>query len=541
MDRQYAVLGYDKVIGLLAERASSFLGAAEALALLPASRPDEIRGWLAETAEAVSFIMRKGSPGVGEFGDISRELGYAEKGGSLTMAQLLSVATHMAAARKAAAFLKGGVDAPILAGMASVLSVHKDSEDRITSSILSDSEMADGASPELRRIRRQIGVQNENIRAQLNKFVTSAAYRDVLQDQIITQRDGRWVVPVKSDSSRQVPGIIHDRSKGGATVFIEPQSVVNANNALRELGIEEEREIDRILAELSALIAEIAEGLRVNQEMLTRIDFIFAKGLLACDMKANEPAIHEGHTLEIVNGRHPLIDRNAVVPVSLTLGIDYNTLIITGPNTGGKTVTLKTVGLFVLMARAGLHLPASRATIPAVKSVFADIGDEQSIEQSLSTFSSHMKNIVEIVGKADSESIVFLDELGAGTDPTEGAALAIAILETLGRRGCLIMATTHYTELKKYALAATGVENASMEFDVDTLSPTFKLRVGLPGRSNAFDISRKLGLPEHVVARAAESMDSGSIAFETDIEQAAANRQAADAARLGAERALAEI
>jgi DNA mismatch repair protein MutS2 len=258
-------------------------------------------------------------------------------------------------------------------------------------------------------------------------------------------------------------------------------------------------------------------------------------------MKANEPEINEGQSLEIVSGRHPLIDRSTVVPVSLTLGTGYNTLIITGPNTGGKTVTLKTVGLFVLMARAGLHLPASRATIPAVKNVFADIGDEQSIEQSLSTFSSHMKNIVEIVDKADSESIVFLDELGAGTDPTEGAALAISILETLGRRGCLIMATTHYTELKKYALAASGVENASMEFDVDTLSPTFKLRIGLPGRSNAFDISRKLGLPEHVVARAAESMDSGSIAFETVIEQAEANRQAADAARLSAEQALAEI
>jgi DNA mismatch repair protein MutS2 len=454
----------------------------------------------------------------------------------------------MSAARGASSFLGSGAAddgdrsaTPILSGIGSALSVHREIEDRIRTSILSESEMADGASAELRRIRRQIGVQNENIRTQLNKLVTSPAYKDALQDQVITQRDGRWVVPVKPASAKQVPGIIHDRSKGGATVFIEPQAVVNANNELRELDIKERREIDRVLAELSGLVAEISEELRLNQDMLTRIDFIFAKGLLACDMKANEPVMSEDLTLEIVNGRHPLIDPEAVVPVSLTLGDGYNVLIVTGPNTGGKTVTLKTVGLFVLMARAGLHLPASRAVMPAVKNVFADIGDEQSIEQSLSTFSSHMKNIVDIVKKAGKGSIVFLDELGAGTDPTEGAALAISILETLGKRGCLVMATTHYTELKKYALAADGVENASMEFDIETLSPTFRLRVGLPGRSNAFDISRKLGLPEYVVARAAEGMDSGGIAFESVIEQAESDRRMAAAARADAERALAGI
>jgi DNA mismatch repair protein MutS2 len=563
MDREYAVLEYDKVRGLLAERASSALGAAEAAALLPAVNTAEIERRLAETAEAVSFIMRKGTPGLGEFGDISGALDYAEKGGVLTMAQLLAVAAQMAAARRAASFLKGGAAGAVayadsdpgeagghgargarassLAEIASVLFSGKDIEDRITSSLLSESEMADGASAELRRIRRQIGVQNENVRAQLNKLITSAAYRDVLRDQIITQRDGRWVVPVKTESVKQVPGIIHDRSKGGATAFIEPQAVVNANNALRELGIEEKREIERVLAELSALVSEVSDGLRLNQEMLARLDFIFAKGLLACDMKANEPEISAGRVLEVVNGRHPLIEPRDVVPVSLTLGKEYHTLIITGPNTGGKTVTLKTVGLFVLMARAGLHLPASRAVSPAVKSVFADIGDEQSIEQSLSTFSSHMKNIVGIVRKADSDSIVFLDELGAGTDPTEGAALAISVLDTLGRRGCLVMATTHYTELKKYALVTDDVENASMEFDVETLSPTFRLRIGLPGRSNAFEIARKLGLPEDVVARAAGSMDSGSIAFETVIEEAENDRRAAEAARADAERALAVI
>jgi DNA mismatch repair protein MutS2 len=575
VDGRYAALEYDKIIELLAERASSALGAAETRALTPAANADEISNRLEETAEAVSFIMRKGTPGFGEFGDISGALGYACRGGSLTMEQLLSVAVHLSAARRAASFLKGDAgkggahgdgtdgggadgdapgtpdgfggpdrnapDAPILRGMATALSVHRDVEDRITSSILSGSEMSDGASPELRRIRRQIGVQNENIRAQLNKLITSPSYRDVLRDQIITQRDGRWVVPVRAESAKQVPGIIHDRSKGGATFFIEPQAVVNANNALRELEIEEAQEVARILAELSASVAEIAGELRVNQNVLTRIDFIFAKGLLACDMKAGKPETGEGRVLEIVNGRHPLIDPAAVVPVSLTLGGDYNVLIITGPNTGGKTVTLKTVGLFVLMAHAGLHLPASRAVIPAVKGVFADIGDEQSIEQSLSTFSSHMKNIVGIVGRADRESIVFLDELGAGTDPAEGAALAISILETLGRRGCLVMATTHYTELKKYAIATDGVENASMEFDVGTLSPTFKLRIGLPGRSNAFEISRRLGLPEYIVDRAADSMDSGSVAFETVIEQAETDRRRAEEARQEAERALAAI
>ncbi|MDR2162944.1 MAG: hypothetical protein LBO70_03260, partial [Clostridiales Family XIII bacterium] len=550
MGRQYSVLEYDKILRLLAEHASSALGAAEAEDLLPAVHPDEIRRRLAETAEAVSFIMRKGTPGIDEFGNISGTVDYAEKGGSLSMAQLLAVTVQMAAVRGAMSFLKesagddgagGGVATPILFEIASAMTLHKDTEDRIRSSILSENEMADGASPELRHIRRQIGVQNENIRTQLNRLITSASYRDILQDHVITRRDGRWVVPVKSESAKQLPGIIHDRSKGGATVFIEPQAVVNANNALRELDIEEKREIDRVLVELSSLISDISDELRMNQDMLTRLDFIFAKGLLACEMKANEPVICEDLILEVVNARHPLIYQGSVVPVSLTLGKDYSALIITGPNTGGKTVTLKTVGLFVFMAGAGLHLPASRAVIPAVKDVFADIGDEQSIEQSLSTFSSHMKNIVEIVRKAGKGSIVFLDELGAGTDPTEGAALAISILETLVRRGCLVMATTHYTELKKYALAADGVENASMEFDVKTLSPTFRLRVGLPGRSNAFEIARKLGLPESVVARAAESMDSGSIAFETVIEQADADRRAAEKARVDAEHSLAEI
>jgi DNA mismatch repair protein MutS2 len=357
------------------------------------------------------------------------------------------------------------------------------------------------------------------------------------------------VVPVRQEHRQKVAGLVHDQSKGGATVFIEPQAVVESNNKLRELEIEEEREIERILAELSSYVGNMADAILVNQEMLVKLDIIFAKGRLACDMDAVRPVIEgEGAQgadsvgiLEIVAGRHPLIDAKRVVPVSLSIGGDYRTLIITGPNTGGKTVTLKTVGLFILMAQAGLHLPAERARIPKVGEVFADIGDEQSIEQSLSTFSSHMRNIVDIVNRAGPGSFVFLDELGAGTDPTEGAALAIAILEALSEKGSLVLATTHYTELKKYALATDGAMNASMEFDVETLSPTYRLRIGTPGRSNAFEISRKLGLPSYIVDRAEASMGSEDIKFDEVIESVETDRIIAERERAAAEEGLAAL
>ena len=537
MKRIYSVLEYDKILSMLSERTSSALAAAEALSLKPAAHQHVVSERLAETAEAVSVIMRKGTLSLGEFGDIRRALVYAEKGGSLTMAQILDVARQMGVARRAALFLGADIPpSPLLNSIRGALMTDRYLEERITAAILSDTEMASGASPALRGIRRSIALKNDAIRAQLDRLIASHAYREILQEQLVTIRDGRYVVPVKQEHRHRLPGIVHDQSKGGATLFIEPQAVVELNNKLRELELEEAREIDRILAAFSADVGAVSDALRLNQELLTRLDFIFAKGCLACDMKAVLPEIDGKGQLEIVSGRHPLIDPAVVVPVSLDLGIDYHTLIITGPNTGGKTVTLKTVGLFLLMAAAGLHLPASRAKIPLMPGVFADIGDEQSIEQSLSTFSAHMKNIVGIVRKARAGDYIFLDELGAGTDPAEGAALAIAILETLRDRGCMVLATTHYTELKKYAVAAEGVENASMEFDVETLSPTFRLIVGMPGRSNAFEISRKLGLPEALVSRAADHLDTGSIAFETVIEQAELDRRAAAAAREEAER-----
>ncbi|MDR2610416.1 MAG: Smr/MutS family protein [Clostridiales Family XIII bacterium] len=554
----FRVLEYDKITALLAERTAGRAAASIASALLPAMDSREINARQDETAEAVRVIMKKGSLPLGEYGDVTTNAVFADKGGTLTMEALLGVARHLNVVRVALSFLSSDIDVasiPLVQSIAGIMTAHPQLEERIKLSILSDTEMADSASPELRRIRREQAKQGDSIRAHLNKLITSAAYRDVLRDQLITMRDGRYVVPVRQEHRQKIAGLVHDQSKGGATVFIEPQAVVESNNKLRELEIEEEREIERILAELSSYVGHMSDALLANQEMLVKLDLIFAKGRLACDMDAVRPQIGtqgdgssvssgtktpgtggtETDFLEITAGRHPLIDADKVVPISLSIGGDRRTLIITGPNTGGKTVTLKTVGLCILMAQAGLHLPAEKALIPQVNEVFADIGDEQSIEQSLSTFSSHMKNIVEIVKSAGPGSFVFLDELGAGTDPTEGAALAIAILEALREKGALIMATTHYTELKKYALQAEGAINASMEFDVETLSPTYRLRIGTPGRSNAFEISRKLGLPAYIVERAEASMDAESIRFDDVIESVEADRRVTERERAAAE------
>ena len=375
--------------------------------------------------------------------------------------------------------------------------------------------MSDNASSELRSIRRSIGRQNEAIKNKLNHILNSSDNRTYLQDSIVTMRDGRYVIPVKQEHRARFPGIVHDQSKAGATLFVEPQVIVNLNNELRELEMAEEAEIARILAELSASVAEHFHDIKNNQEILIQLDFIMAKGKFSCRMKAEEPHINEDGYLLIREGRHPLIDEKKVVPINVSIGKDYRTLVVTGPNTGGKTVTLKTIGLLALMAQSGLHIPASsQSQIPIFDDVFADIGDEQSIEQSLSTFSSHMKNIVRIAEEADADSLVLLDELGAGTDPTEGAALAIAILENLYKRGAMTAATTHYNEIKKYALSTDGVENASMEFNVETLSPTYRLTIGIPGKSNAFEISKKLGLSETLIDRAGQLIERGDIEFE---------------------------
>lgn len=510
------VLEYNKIIEMLKAQANSQMAKERLAALLPETEIHRIRDGLAETSEAVTVIVKKGALPLGEIYDINSALHFARKGGTLTMRQLLQILYNMKVTGNVITFLKSDLEyLPIIMGMSEVLVAFPKLAERIDRSILSEDEMADSASPELRNIRRSIARQNEAIRSKMNHILNSSDNKTFLQDAIVTMRDGRYVVPVKAEHRAKMPGIIHDQSSSGATIFIEPQVIVNLNNELRELELAEKAEIERILAELSSAVAEHFHDLINNQKILIELDIIFAKGKLSCKMQAEEPSINEEGFLDLRLARHPLIDPKKVVPINLSIGKEYQTLVITGPNTGGKTVTLKTAGLLAMMAQSGLHIPAaSTSSLPIYREIFADIGDEQSIEQSLSTFSSHMKNTVYLVEKAGSSTLVLLDELGAGTDPTEGAALAIAILERLAAQGAHTIATTHYNELKKYALSTEGVENASMEFNVETLSPTYRLSIGVPGKSNAFEISKKLGLPGKIIDRANQLIEKGDIAFE---------------------------
>lgn len=510
------VLEYNKIIEMLKAQANSQMAKERLAALLPETEIHRIREGLAETSEAVTVIVKKGALPLGEIYDINSALHFARKGGTLTMRQLLQILYNMKVTGNVITFLKSDLEyLPIIMGMSEVLVAFPKLAERIDRSILSEDEMADSASPELRNIRRSIARQNEAIRSKMNHILNSSDNKTFLQDAIVTMRDGRYVVPVKAEHRAKMPGIIHDQSSSGATIFIEPQVIVNLNNELRELELAEKAEIERILAELTSAVAEHFHDLINNQKILIELDIIFAKGKLSCKMQAEEPSINEEGFLDLRLARHPLIDPKKVVPINLSIGKEYQTLVITGPNTGGKTVTLKTAGLLAMMAQSGLHIPAaSTSSLPIYREIFADIGDEQSIEQSLSTFSSHMKNTVYLVEKAGSGTLVLLDELGAGTDPTEGAALAIAILERLAAQGAHTIATTHYNELKKYALSTEGVENASMEFNVETLSPTYRLSIGVPGKSNAFEISKKLGLPGKIIDRANQLIEKGDIAFE---------------------------
>ena len=510
------VLEYNKIIEMLKAQANSQMAKEWLAALLPETEIHRIREGLAETSEAVTVIVKKGALPLGEIYDINSALHFARKGGTLTMRQLLQILYNMKVTGNVITFLKSDLEyLPIIMGMSEVLVAFPKLAERIDRSILSEDEMADSASPELRNIRRSIARQNEAIRSKMNHILNSSDNKTFLQDAIVTMRDGRYVVPVKAEHRAKMPGIIHDQSSSGATIFIEPQVIVNLNNELRELELAEKAEIERILAELTSAVAEHFHDLINNQKILIELDIIFAKGKLSCKMQAEEPSINEEGFLDLRLARHPLIDPKKVVPINLSIGKEYQTLVITGPNTGGKTVTLKTAGLLAMMAQSGLHIPAaSTSSLPIYREIFADIGDEQSIEQSLSTFSSHMKNTVYLVEKAGSGTLVLLDELGAGTDPTEGAALAIAILERLAAQGAHTIATTHYNELKKYALSTEGVENASMEFNVETLSPTYRLSIGVPGKSNAFEISKKLGLPGKIIDRANQLIEKGDIAFE---------------------------
>ena len=540
MNTTEITLEYDKVLEMLAERAVGELAREACRKLEPSVDQSSLKRMRTETDDAVSVCLRKGTPPFSNIPDNKGILSYAEKGGSLTPGQLKSVAWALGSAKSIRKFLTSDIpeDVAYIRGLADTLVPLEGLERRITDAIVSDTELADGASAELRRLRRAIERQNEKIRGSLARFITGRDYEDILMDKVITMRNGRFVLPVKQEQAARFQGIVHDRSKGGATVFIEPQIIVDMNNGLRELELEEQAEIDRILAEISAEAGMSAEVIRENQEGLVRLDFIFAKANLSLDMKACPVSLSADRMIDIENARNPLIAAGDVVPVSIRFGEEDRLLVITGPNTGGKTVTLKTIGLFLLMAHSGLHVPASRASLPLADCVFADIGDEQSIEQSLSTFSSHMKRIVEILKSASADSVVLLDELGAGTDPMEGAALAIAILETLRARGCLVMATTHYTELKKYAIGTEGVGNASMEFDLATLSPAYRLNMGNPGRSNAFEIASRLGIDKEIVARARDLLDAETLYFDDVMEQIELDR--ADAAKYLAEAKLSE-
>ena len=513
----------------------------ECLKILPLTDAEDIRELQAQTTAACHLVTLKGTPSFGDVKDICASLDRADRGGCLTTAELLRVAGVLRSARLVKAYADGN-STTCLDDLFFDLTGNRYLEDRITHSIISEEEIADAASHELADIRRHMRIQSAKVKESLQKIISNPFYAKFLREPIVTLRSDRYVVPVRSEYKNEIPGLIHDVSSSGGTFFIEPVSAVNANNALRELLIREQKEIERILAELSAEAASHRENIERDYKTLIRLDVIFAKARLSFNMKAMEPGIRTDGKLELKRARHPLIDRKHVVPISVRLGDDFDTMVITGPNTGEKTVTLKTIVLMTMMAECGLHLPVDDGSYVSVyETVLADIGDEQSIEQSLSTFSSHMKNIVEIINICDSSSLVLFDELGAGTDPAEGAALAIAIIEFCRKMGARIAATTHYAELKVYAIRTKGVTNASCEFDVQTLQPTYRLLIGVPGKSNAFAISRRLGLPEDIIDDARSTVNENDQNFEDVLSQLDEQRQQMEQAKIEAEQMRLEV
>lgn len=530
------VLEFDKIKGRLRDKASSELGKKLVDALSPSTSFDEIETWLSETTEMNSIVLTSGSFPIGPFIDMGVYLKRAAIGSFLYPSELLEVSDTLRTARRVKQHLKKSntpdIRYPIFHEYGEQLTSFKPLEDRINISIIGENEVSDQASHALGSIRRQIDKKNQAIRNKLNHIITSDTMQKYLQDSLVTIRDDRFVVPVRAEHKSHMKGIVHDRSSSGNTLYIEPMAVVELNNDLKELRLKEKAEIEKILTEITAEIFEIEEGMKVNQEVLKHVDFCVAKGKLSVDMRGMAPALIDERRIKLRNARHPFIDPKDVVPSNVWLGDEFTTLLITGPNTGGKTVTLKTVGLLVLMTQAGLHIPVDHGTEMSVFSnVFADIGDEQSIEQSLSTFSSHMTNIVSILENVDRDALVLFDELGAGTDPTEGAALAMAILSKLYNQGIRTLATTHYSELKHFAFSKPGVENACVEFDVETLSPTYKLLIGVPGKSNAFEISKKLGLKDEVIASARALVDSDNIEFEEILSSIENSRKDAEVER----------
>ena len=541
--RSAKILEFDKIRNQLAENCVSESGKAIANELQPSDNLLEVEQMLRETEEARSIMGTSGSMPVPYFTNPSNLLHLARIGGTLPPKGLMDIAQLLRAARTVKEMLMTDrEDVQLLSGLAMGLSELRQIERDISNAIISEDEIADQASPELASIRRKKRSCNDRVRERLNSLIHSATYQKYLQEAIITVRADRYVLPIRQEYRSMVPGIVHDQSSSGATIFIEPMSVVEIGNELKQLTAAEKVEIDRILLSLSAQIAPEAQSIENNIQILSKIDFIFAKGLLGQQMEAVTPRMNAEGRLDIRQGRHPLIDPQQVVPLDIRLGKDYNTLIITGPNTGGKTVTLKTTGLFSLMAQSGLQIPAEYDSEMAVfDEIFADIGDEQSIEQSLSTFSGHMKNIVNIMENVKPGSLVLFDELGAGTDPTEGAALAQAILTSLLKKHVRTVATTHYSELKEFAMLTPEVENASVEFDVATLRPTYKLLIGIPGKSNAFEISKKLGLSDELIEQARALLSKEQIHFEDVLASAEYHRQLAKKEQQLAEEAHADM
>lgn len=511
------ILEFNKIINRLTEHATSAPGKKLAAALVPMTDLEEIRAAQTQTADALSRLFRRGSTSFGSNRDLGMSLKSLEVGSVLSIAELLAIASFLENVNRIKTYgRKERDDIPedSLDVWFTMLEPLTPLANEINRCILSEEEIADDASAALGRIRRSMTITNDRIHSQLNSMI-NGSLRTYLQDAVVTMRDDRYCIPVKAEYKGQVPGMIHDQSSTGSTFFIEPAAIVNLNNELKELSLKEKEEIEAILASLSAQAAAHTEALLTDQEAMTQLDFIFAKANLAMEQNASMPLFNTEHRIHIRKGRHPLIDKKTVVPVDILLGTDFDLLIITGPNTGGKTVALKTVGLLTLMGQAGLHIPSlDRSELSVFHEVYADIGDEQSIEQSLSTFSSHMTSIVSILKEADTDSLCLFDELGAGTDPTEGAALAISILDHLHGRGIRTMATTHYSELKVYALSTPFVENACCEFDVETLRPTYRLLIGIPGKSNAFAISSRLGLPDHIIEDAKRHISEDKESFE---------------------------
>ena len=537
MLKDYKSLELDKILAQLANETTCTDAAELAMQIEPDTDPKHVARLLQETDDAFVLMAKFGAPSFYGMTNVTNALRRAQAGGVLNLAELLAVATTLRAIRSVSDWRKKSESIKTaLDYRFETLQPNKFIEERIAMTVVSEEEVADTASVALASIRRKIHAASLRVREQLDKLIRSQTYQKYLQEAIVTQRSGRYVVPVKAEFRNEIKGLVHDSSGSGATVFIEPIGVVEANNEIRVLRADEQDEIDRILAELSREVGEFADGIVQSYRAAVELNLIFAKGQLAYKMKGIVPKLNDAGRVNIKSARHPLIDKNKVVPTDLVLGGDFDALIVTGPNTGGKTVSLKTAGLLTLMTMCGLMIPAADGSeVSVFRHVLADIGDEQSIEQSLSTFSAHMTNIIRILGLADDSSLILIDELGAGTDPVEGAALAISIIEAMRAKGARIMATTHYAELKAYALQTDGVENGCCEFDVSTLRPTYRLLIGVPGKSNAFAISKRLGMPEGIVERAKTLVSEESTAFEEVVSRLEDSRRQMENERRDAE------